>query len=170
MCAAPTSVPDFVAIGHVTVDHTGGRTQPGGAAYHAAVTAHRLGLRAAILTSHADDFPTAEGPDGVVGVNVPSPRTTRFELDESADGRRLRVLDRAVDIEDVHVPLAWRAAPLALLCPVIGEVDPALAAGFPDGALGVAPQGWLRHRGAQGVITPAAWDDAELVLPRTQAL
>lgn len=168
--SAVTPVPDFVAIGHLTVDHTAAGTQPGGAAYHAAVTAHRLGLRAAILTSYASDFPAFEVPAGIVVVNVPSSRTTRFELEENAEGRRLRLLDRAVDLEERHLPAEWRTAPLALLCPVIGEVDPVLAGAFPDGALAVAPQGWLRHRGADGVITPEAWEDAELVLPRTQAL
>src|SRR4030095_2249645 len=49
--------PEFVAIGHVTLDRFGEVTRPGGAALYAAVTAHRLGLSAAILTSHGDDFP-----------------------------------------------------------------------------------------------------------------
>ena len=49
--------PQFVAIGHVTLDRFGEATRPGGAALYAAITAHRLGLSAAVLTSHGDDFP-----------------------------------------------------------------------------------------------------------------
>jgi len=48
--------PEFVAVGHVTLDRFGGEVRPGGAALYAAVTADRLGLSAGILTSHADDF------------------------------------------------------------------------------------------------------------------
>src|SRR5205814_10173578 len=48
---------DFVAVGHVTVDQIGGGTQPGGAAYYAALTAWRLGLEAGVLTSFGPDFP-----------------------------------------------------------------------------------------------------------------
>ncbi|PYM89262.1 MAG: hypothetical protein DME08_25690, partial [Candidatus Rokuibacteriota bacterium] len=51
------AAPDFVAVGHVTLDHFGNDVRPGGAALFAAVTAHRLGLSAGILTSHGDDFP-----------------------------------------------------------------------------------------------------------------
>src|SRR5439155_11727791 len=51
------AAPDFVAIGHVTLDRVGDATRPGGAALYAAVTAHRLGLSVGLLTSHAGDFP-----------------------------------------------------------------------------------------------------------------
>ena len=101
---------------------------------------------------------------------MPSDRTTVFELDESPRGRRLRLLSRAGDLEEAHLPEAWRAAPLALLCPVINEVDPALAATFAEASLGVLPQGWLRRRGAGGAITAASWEDADVVLPYTQVL
>jgi sugar/nucleoside kinase (ribokinase family) len=53
---------------------------------------------------------------------------------------------------------------------VAGEVDPLLAASFPDSAVGVAPQGWLRHRGAGGAISPEPWEDSVSVLPHAQSL
>jgi 1D-myo-inositol 3-kinase len=161
---------DLVAIGHLTLDRTPRGTRPGGAAYYAAMTAWRLGLRVALLTSYGPDVSADTLPPDVEIANVPSDRTTVFELDESAGGRRLRLLSRAADLEEDHLPPEWRGAPLAMLCPVINEVDPALCARFTEASLGVLPQGWLRRRGAGGAITVASWDDADVVLPRTQLL
>src|SRR5204863_5876240 len=128
---------DFVAVGHVTLDRTESGTRPGGAAYYAALTAHRLGLRVGLLTSFGADFPPDALPPGVAVANIPTDRTTLFTLEESAHGRRLGVLSRAADIEADHLPDAWRRPALALLCPVITEVDPALSAGFPESSLGM---------------------------------
>jgi 1D-myo-inositol 3-kinase len=161
---------DLVAIGHVTFDRTPRGIRPGGAAYYAAMTARRLGLEVALLTSRGPDFPADALPPDVEVVSVPSDRTTVFELEESPRGRRLRLLSRAADLEEEHLPEAWRGAPLAILCPVINEVDPALATRFAEASLGVLPQGWLRRRGAGGAITVDSWEDAGSVLPYTQLL
>ena len=32
------------------------------------------------------------------------------------------------------------------------------------------PQGWMRQRGAGGVVSPQPWEDADLVLPHVQAV
>ncbi|HET7874602.1 MAG TPA: PfkB family carbohydrate kinase, partial [Methylomirabilota bacterium] len=129
-----------------------------------------LGLRAGILTSFGPDFPVDALPSDVEVARVFSDRTTIFEHAPSAEGRRLVLVSRAADIEEGHLPAPWRDVPLVLLCPVANEVDPALAAGFPDGSLGVAPQGWMRARGAGGAVTPQRWEDADLVLPHAQCL
>jgi len=89
------------------------------------------------------------------------------------EGRRVRelaVLDRATDLEASALPPAWLEAGLGVLGPVTGEVDPALAAEFPDSSLVALPQGWMRQRGARGVLSPQPWEDADLVLPRVQAV
>jgi sugar/nucleoside kinase (ribokinase family) len=161
---------DLVAIGHVTIDRTSGGARPGGAVYYAAMTAHRLGLRVGVLTSSGPDFPEDALPPDVQVTRVPSDRTTIFEVDELPRGRRLRLVSRAADLEESHLPEAWRGAPLAVLCPVINEVDPALGTRFAEASLGVLPQGWLRRRGAGGAITAASWEDADVVLPYTQVL
>ena len=167
---APDLVPDLVAIGHVTVDRVRGRQRPGGAAFYAAVTATRLGLRVGLVTSFADDFPAALLPPGAALVNAPSALTTVFEVTQGAGGRSLRLVTRAADLEESDLPTAWRRAPLAILCPVANEVDPALAGAFPEGALALVPQGWMRKRGPEGVIQPEAWDDPEPALARAQWL
>lgn len=161
---------DLVIIGHVTLDRVNGAVRPGGAAYYGAITASRLGLDVGVLTSSGADFPTGALPPSVHVVNVPSERTTVYRVGQSAKGRELTLIGRAADIEDSHLPDEWRMAPLALLCPVANEVDPALAASFAEASLGVLPQGWMRARGAGGVITPQSWEDADLVLPHAQSV
>jgi len=161
---------DFVAVGHVTLDQTSRGIRPGGAAYYAAITAHRQGLRVGLLTSFGPDFPRDALPSGVAVVNVPSERTTTFRIAHRGRARELALLARATDLEAVALPDAWREASLGALCPVAAEVDPALAATLPETSLAALPQGWMRRRGAGGVVAPQPWEDADLVLPHVQTL
>lgn len=161
---------DFVAVGHLTLDRTARGTRPGGAAYYAAMTGHRLGFRVGLLTSFGPDFPRQALPADMAVLDVPSPHTTVFRLSASGRGRELAVLSRASDLEAATLPEAWRDAALALLCPVAGEVDPGFAGRFREVSLGVAPQGWMRRRGAGGVMAPQPWEAADLVLPHAQVV
>ena len=150
-------IPDFVAVGHVTLDRTAGGVRPGGSAYYAAVAAHRLGCRVGVLTSFGPDFPRDALPAGLEVIGVPSDRTTIFEVQARPTGRRLILHSRASDLEAGRLPPEWQQAPLTLLCPIASEVDPAVAAAFPEGSVGVAPQGWMRRREPGGAITPRPW-------------
>jgi 1D-myo-inositol 3-kinase len=161
---------DLVAVGHVTLDETPQGTRPGGAAYYASITAHRLGLRVGLLTSCGADFPRAALPADLDITVVPAARTTRYVLASVEGGRRLRLLERAERIGVAGLPGPWRRAPLVLLCPVASEVDPGLAAAFPDGAVGVLPQGWMRRWGPQGEVSPAGWEHAAAVLAHAQVV
>ena len=166
---------DVVVIGHVTLDQTPRGLRPGGAAYYAAITAHRQGLRVGVLTSFGPDFPREALPRDVEVVAVPSTRTTTFRigpgrLTEGRRARELAILGRATDLEAEALPDEWRDVALGVLCPVTGEVDPALAAAFPDTSMAVLPQGWMRKRGVDGVVSPQPWEDADLVLPHAQAV
>jgi 1D-myo-inositol 3-kinase len=166
---------DLVVVGHVTLDRTPRGTRPGGAAYYAAITAQRQGLRVGLLTSFGPDFPRGALPPELSVVNVASPQTTVFRIGPGriADGRRVRelaVLGRAADLEAAALPDEWQDVGLAALCPVTGEVDPALAAALPEASKVALPQGWMRQRGARGAVSPQPWEDADLVLPHVQAL
>jgi len=161
---------DLVAIGHVTYDETPSGVRPGGSAYYAAVTARRLGLGVGLLTSLSPDYPLDVFPDGIHVTTVASPRTTRYRLGESRGARTLTLLSRAADLGVEDLPAAWRAVSLAVLCPVAGEVDPALAGAFEDAAVAMQPQGWMRKRGRGGLMGLQPWEDAEDALPQTQLL
>ena len=162
--------PDFVAIGHVTLDHIADVVRPGGSALYAAVTAHRLGMRTAILTSHGDDFPLERIPSQIEVVSVPAATTTTFAHELSSDGRTMRAWDAASPLSVSDLPEDWRDAPVALLAPVLNEVDPALATAFSGAAVGAGAQGWLRTVGKAGVVEPRAWESPEWSLAQLQAL
>lgn len=164
------SAPDFVAIGHVTLDRFGERIRPGGAALYAAVTAHRLGLSAGILTSHGDDFPLDVVPSKIEVISVPAVQTTVFAHRQEAGSRRLRVEAAAHPLGPADVPADWLDAELVLLAPVLEEVDPALAMTFTEATLAVEAQGWLRRLAAEGEVTPRPWTPSVALLGRLQAL
>jgi len=162
--------PDFVAIGHVTLDHFGDEVRPGGAALYAAVTAHRLGKSAAILTSHGADFPLDDVPPAIEVVTLEAPATTVFEHRETDGERAMRVTATASPLAAADLPEDWRDAPVILLAPVIQEVGPGLAASFGDSSVSVAAQGWLRALNDEGDVEPVAWESPHDVLNLLQAV
>ena len=164
------SAPEFVAIGHVTLDRFGDVVRPGGAALYAAVTAARLGLSAGILTSHADDFPLALVPPRIELVSVPAAATTVFEHEQGAGERRLRVRATAAPLGLDDLPEDWRDPELVLLAPVVNEVDGALAGAFDGATLAAEAQGWLRGVTPDGAVQSRTWPSPKGVLSRLQAL
>jgi len=164
------SAPDFVAIGHVTLDRFGEATRPGGSALYAAVTAHRLGLSVGLLTSHGDDFPLEVIPSKIEVISVRAADTTLFEHRQEPTGRVSHVRSVAGPLIADNVPDDWRDASLSLLAPVVDEVDPMIATLFTDGAVGAAAQGWVRQVKPDGLVIPRAWQSPERLLQSVQAL
>ena len=103
-------------------------------------------------------------------MTLPTTETTRFEHRQQGPVRSMRVTSAARPIGTSDIPEDWRDAPLVLLAPVIGEVDPLVAPAFAEGAVGAAAQGWLRALGKDGAVTPQAWNPPKVLLQRTQAL
>jgi len=160
-----------VAVGHLTLDVTeDGLRRPGGAALYAGLLAWRLGLRVGLLTSYGPDFSRAVIPPEIEVVALPAPATTTFHLAYHVGGRRLRLESRASPISRGDLPPHWTEAQIAYLCPVADEVDPGLAAAFPDAGLGVGAQGWTRGWGPMGEVRARPWEDPAPVLREAQAL
>ena len=165
------AAPEFVAIGHVTLDRFGDEIRPGGAALYAAITADRLGLTAGILTSHADDFPLELIPPRIEVVSVPAAATTTFEYTTPTARRTMRVSGTARPLGAADVPEDWQGAPLVLLAPVLGEVDPdGIASAFTNPTVAAAAQGWLRSLGPGGAVEPSSWTPPEALLGGLQAI
>jgi len=164
------SSPDFVAIGHVTLDRFGESTRPGGSALYAAVTAHRLGLSVGLLTSHGDDFPLEVIPSRIEVISVPADETTVFEHRHEPGGRVSHVRSVASPLTTADVPEDWRDAALTLLAPVVDEIDPMIATLFTDGAVGAAAQGWVRQVTPDGLVIPRPWQSPESLLQSVQVL
>ena len=158
--AAP---PDFLVIGHITRDLLpDGGWRLGGTVTFAALTAQRLGMRVAVVTSGPPDIVEALrrlAPDIPV-VAVPSPDATTFENIYQGSVRSQYLRGRAAPLTLDHVPPSWRAAPVVLLAPLAQEVDPRLLTAFPHSLVAATPQGWLRRWDAGGFVTPGALDAA----------
>jgi 1D-myo-inositol 3-kinase len=162
--------PQFVAIGHVTLDRFGESTRPGGAALYAAITAHRLGLSAALLTAHGDDFPLEILPPQIEVVSVPAAETTRFEH-RMGDGERamsVTAAARSLGVQDV--PEDWRGADIVMLSPVLEEVDPLVITAFGASSVGAAVQGYLRSLDADGRVIARPWASPDFILDHAQAV
>jgi sugar/nucleoside kinase (ribokinase family) len=177
--AAFTATPDLLLIGAATRDLLpGGGWRLGGTAVFAALTAARLGLRAAIVTSGPPDIGQAlaeTAPEVAVALTPAADATTFENVYDATGARRQYLRGQAAPLTLADVPTAWRAAPLVLLAPLAREVGPALAAalasaGGVDRLIAATPQGWLRQWDATGLVRPGPWEDAERVLPALAAL
>jgi 1D-myo-inositol 3-kinase len=169
----PGPAPQFLAIGHVARDLLpDGGWRLGGTVTFAALAAHRLGLRAGIVTSASPDVLEAlrAALPGVAIVAHPAPASTTFENMYEGAARRQHLRARAASLTLGDVPKAWRGAPLVLLAPVAREVDPQLAAAFPGAYVAATPQGWLRQWDDAGVVTPAPPDIVDALLPHLHTL
>ncbi len=155
---------EYALIGHISADLTpdGGRVL-GGTVSFAARVAHAFGLRVGLVTSAAADEPLLAELRPFVAeiVVVPAAATTSFENRYSAAGRTQYLRGRASVLTLADVPLAWRAAPLVHLAPLADDIDPALAQGFPQSAVLLTPQGWLRQWDAAGLVRFKPWFDAD---------
>src|SRR5690348_10852202 len=87
-----TSSPDYVVVGHCALDvQPDGSYLPGGTVLYGALTAARLGLRAAILTAgDADAIMAALAPfAGEFAIHIlPRAETTIFENVPTPQGRK----------------------------------------------------------------------------------
>ena len=162
--------PDFVAVGHLTVDELPGGRRPGGSVLYAGLMAYRQGLRVGLVTSYGPDFPLDVLPPEIELVAIPAPATTRFALHYGPRGRTLTLRARAAALAPLHLPEHFADAGLAYLAPVADEVSPDFAGAFPNAAVGVGAQGWCRLFGRDGTVGMRPWPDPEPVLGRAQAL
>ena len=166
-------VPDFVAIGHATRDLLpGGGWRLGGTVTFAALTAQRLGLHAAVLTSGPPDLLTAlrDALPGVALACLPASEATTYENVYAGGTRTQYLRGRAAPIYALDLPPAWCEARIALLAPLAGEVEHGIASAFPRALVAATPQGWLRRWDANGRIIPGPLDGAEALLPHLRAL
>jgi sugar/nucleoside kinase (ribokinase family) len=153
---------NYLAIGHISKDvMAGGRVVVGGTVTYSALTAQRLGLQAAVVTTCAPEDEHLLGLLRDEGVRVhvkQSEVTTTFRNSYDAAGNRAQILDaQATPLSHEDVPQEWRAAPVVHLGPVAQELPVGMLSMFPGCLLGVTPQGWMRSWGGDGRVTHSAW-------------
>ena len=143
------NAPQLLAIGHVTFDVSPDDLEtrhPGGAVAFASITAARLGIQPAIVTSCADDYPLGDivdAPDRCV--RIPSDDTSTFENRYDASGDRVQVLHRrGSDISLSDIPDEWRNPNMLFIAPLTQELPFDCLDWFKPQVSCVVPQGWLR--------------------------
>lgn len=160
------SPPDYLAIGHFTVDQTEQGPALGGTVLYGALTAARLGARAAVLTRGNLDDLTPElrrhldEIAGEVEIVVQSSRENTIFTNRERAGRREQELGGwAGEIDLSGVPPAWRSAEVIHLAPVAQEIDYRTTSRLSARLLGCTPQGWMRR-----------WDEQRLGMIRAAPL
>jgi len=146
------SPPDYLAIGHFAVDRTPDGPMLGGTVLYGALTAARLGARAAVLTrgnlDKLDDNLRSQLDEiaGEVEIVIQASRdNTSFTNSERA-GRRVQELHSwAGEIDLSGVPPAWRTADVIHLGPIAQEIDVRTTGRLSGRLLGCTPQGWMRR-------------------------
>ena len=154
------AAPDFLVVGHLVQDKVVGGYRLGGTAAYASLTAHRLGLRTAILTRVAADLDLSSLPPDIEVHRLPSPQTTVFENIYAGGHRTQYVWARAEPIAAADVSPELASARIVLLGPVVGEVEEEVARCFPRSLVGICAQGWLRTFAADGRVgrlSPRQW-------------
>jgi sugar/nucleoside kinase (ribokinase family) len=164
-----SEAPEFLAVGHVTHDHVEtGKIRLGGAALYSSLTAHRLGKKAALLTSYGEDFEGRGTIEGIAAKVVPAPRTTSFRNVYGAGGRVQFVYEEAASLGPCDLPANWTLARVTYLCPVLHEFHVDMGEAFTESLIGVAPQGWMRTWDEAGRVRPHRWEGFECLLDRSQ--
>ena len=155
---------DYLLIGHITADLTSEGRRLGGTVSYAARIAAAFGRHVGVLTSAAPGEPLLREVEEVAQIHiVASSRTTTFENIYEQSGRRQVVHGRAATIGPDDIPDEWRSAPLVHLAPVMNEVDPRIVYAFPNAAVMVTPQGWLRRLNEQGHVLFNRWCDEAIL-------
>lgn len=170
------STPEFLAIGHVTRDlQPDGSFTLGGTTTYAATTASRLGLAAGIVTC-ADTQLCAELPELLPDIALhtrSTTATTTFTNRYIQEYRTqyLHALSDPLMLSDI--PASWSDASIILLGPLAQELNFPFVSSLqhePGTLLAATPQGWLRRWDETGRVWPAAWHEAEQILPLLDAL
>ena len=160
--------PDFLAIGHVAKDISPEGFRPGGTVIYAALTALKMGLMPAIVTSVGSELDLqATMPAAQVHV-IPSSETTTFRNIYRRGKRTQLLMSIGGNIAASDVPPRLRSTPLVMLGPLAGEVSYDLVHCFKNATLLAALQGWLRQWDGDGRVSPAYWIGKE-VLPYVDA-
>lgn len=143
--------PDYLAIGHITVDLTPEGPMLGGSVLYGALVAARLGARAAVITRanlRGLDQSLKDQLDQVASeidlVVQSSQDTTTFVNSERAGRREQELHGWAGEIDLSGVPPMWRSAEVIHLAPVAQEIDYRTTGRLSGRLLACTPQGWMR--------------------------
>jgi hypothetical protein len=148
-----TRTPEYLVIGHICADLLpDGTSVLGGTALYSALTAARLGWRAAVLTRGAYgktingiEIPSLEPFADEISIIVQDADTPTMFVNEYLAGRRTQHLPKWAGPIDLRgLPPHWRNSKVIHLGPIAQEIDVRQTGALTPGFLGCTPQGWMR--------------------------
>jgi sugar/nucleoside kinase (ribokinase family) len=160
---------DYLVIGHVAHDLTPEGPRLGGTVAYSALTARALGLRVGVVTAAGRETSLA-GLNGIQVLSSASPQSTTFENIYTENGRVQYLRAQATRLDFESVPQVWRTASILHVGPIANEIDSVLPKDFSPALLGVTPQGWMRQRAEDGLVSRSEWQNAEPVLQKAGAV
>lgn len=152
---------DYLIVGHITRDLTEEGSRLGGTAAYCSILASRMGLKVGLVTSMDEDT-NLDPLSGIHIHNIPAVKTTTFKNLYSPGGRKQYLLERADPLEINLIPETWRSAKIIHLAPVAGEIDLNIGRLFPEAAVCLTLQGWLRRWDEEGLVNPIKLPDPGL--------
>jgi len=160
---------DYLVIGHVAHDLTPEGPRLGGTVAYSALTAQALGLRVGVMTA-ADKETSLTALNGIQVLSSVSPQSTTFENIYTENGRVQYLRAQATRLDFANIPEVWRAASIIHVGPIANEIDSVLPKELSPTLFGVTPQGWMRQRAEDGLVSRSEWQNAESVLQKAGAV
>jgi len=160
---------DYLVIGHVAHDLTPEGPRLGGTAAYAALTAQALGLRVGVVTAVGGET-ALDDLSSIPVFSIESPQSTTFENIYTEHGRVQYLRARATRLGFDSVPQVWRTAAILHVGPIADEIDSVVPKDLSPTLFGVTPQGWMRKRADDGLVSRSAWQNAEPVLQKAGAV
>ena len=144
--------PDYVIIGHVSLDQAGQSSGLGGTVTFGARVARVLGHTVGVVTSAPESPESYPEFEGIEVVSIPSSEWTSFKNEYGPNGRTQTWLSTAESIDSDDVPPAWHTARIVHFAPIAQELSPNFALGCPAGLCCATIQGWLRGRSSASSV------------------
>jgi sugar/nucleoside kinase (ribokinase family) len=127
-----------------------------------------MGFRVGVVTSWGSEFPLGDLRQIPIS-NLPVEHSTTFENIYTAEGRIQKIHHQASTLDTYLIPDPWKSAPIVHLAPIAQEVEPSLVRLFPQSAIYLTLQGWLRNWDNDGYVHEAEWPEGSFVLANADA-
>ena len=160
---------DYLVIGHVAHDLTREGPRLGGTAAYSALTARALGLRVGVVTAAGRET-LLEALNGIQVLSSVSPQSTTFENIYTENGRVQYLRAQATRLDFDSVPQVWRTASIIHVGPIANEIDTIVPKELSPTLFGITPQGWMRQRADDGLVSRSEWKNSEPVLQKAGAV
>lgn len=164
----PSKQPEYLCIGHLTIDKTPVGDKIGGTAAYSSLTARAMGLDTALYTTfHQPELPLIFSE---INFHVQTESTLMtFENIYHEEKRTQHLLHTCAELNISALPLQWSDASIIHFGPIFHDVTPESISLFPNAFIGITPQGWLRTVDGT-VVQPKSWDWLRDYLPLADAV